>query len=225
MKPFKYLHAVCYSDLHLHHSRKNLLVRSRVDQKNYVNCWNASRNSFLHVIWIDITGQKYWLVPILHTLYFHTCIKIITILRFINHEVLGLNFSFSLLFWLRKITDGAHLTNLSDLLNFIYIVCEVIVQKMIFGLVHRTTDQGCNCNRYKSTYYAKLCNVNFVNIYLVLTKSCPDKHLAEHFTYYRVRHCYCHPHTKLLSQPIMRLQRRVMWLWNGNFAGFSEIFF
>ena len=41
--------------------------------------------------------------------------------------------------------------------------------------------------------------------------------------FYRVRHCYCHPHTKLISQSIMRLQRRVMRQWNGNFAGFLEI--
>ena len=41
---------------------------------------------------------------------------------------------------------------------------------------------------------------------------------------YRVRHCYCHPHTKVISQSIMRLQRRVMRQWNGNFAGFLEKF-
>ena len=41
---------------------------------------------------------------------------------------------------------------------------------------------------------------------------------------YRVRHCYCHPHTKVIPQSIMRLHRRVMWQWNRNFAGFLEIF-
>ena len=41
---------------------------------------------------------------------------------------------------------------------------------------------------------------------------------------YRVRTWSCHPNTKLISQSIMRLQRCVTWQWNGNFAGFLEIF-
>ena len=41
---------------------------------------------------------------------------------------------------------------------------------------------------------------------------------------YRVRKCYFHPHTGLKSHPMMRLQRRVIQRWNGNFSDFFGIF-